>query len=91
MFQCSLTECILLALPSLSEGEEGGGEGALLVEIGFVVEVADSVLHACFEGAHGCLRATDGCAQILHEHSSNLVPIVTVSGKIVYKRGEAML
>lgn len=77
---------IFLPFPAFSEGEEGGGESPFFVEIGLVVEVADSVLHASLEDPHGFLRASDGSVQIMQEHPSNLLHIVTVLGKIVYMR-----
>ena len=51
-------------LPPLSQGEEGGGEGTLFVEMCLVVEIADRALHTRFEGAHRCLCASNHIAQI---------------------------
>lgn len=78
-----------LLRPPVPQSEEGGGEGALFVQICLVVEIADGVLHPYRKGVYGSLRAADGDIRIPHEHPPNLLYIVTGLRKIVYMRVES--
>jgi hypothetical protein len=80
-----LTECPHGArVPApFSKGEEGSGEGTLLMEAALVVEIAYGTLHPRIEGTYRRLCAAYGIVQIRHGIPS-LRRIVTVLGKIVY-------